>query len=179
MKENKGDDEVILEGLLDELSGVKGFFEAAIILSLLNYLLLVIAEWKLFTKAGEKGWKSLIPFYNIFVSHHIIGMSHIWFILDIVFWVIEVLLEIFEGTPVWMEEVFFSVAIIVTIVSEILHIMKLCYCYTKSELFGIGLFVLPPVFSLILAFDGSEYHPPRSRREHDDHVGTGAQGGEL
>ena len=174
MSEVKGDDDLILESLLEELSEVKGYFEAAVILTLLNYLLLVVAEWKLFTKAGEKGWKALIPFYNIFVSHHIIGMSHIWFIMDIVFWVLEIVLGVVKGTPLWIEDTFFSIAIIMTIISEILHIMKLCYCYTKSELFGIGLFVLPPVFSLILAFDGSEYHPPRSRRDHDDHIPTGS-----
>ena len=27
----------------------------------------IVAYWKLFEKAGEPGWKSLIPFYNLFV----------------------------------------------------------------------------------------------------------------
>ena len=157
---------MIIEGLIDELHNDKRFFEIAIILTILYYLMLTIAQYRLFQKAGEKGWKALIPFYSIFVSHHLIGMRHIWFILDIIFWTIELILEFIEGTPLWIEETFFSVALILTIISEILHIMKLCYCYTKTELFAIGLFLLPPVFSLILAFDKSEYHPPVSHREH-------------
>lgn len=33
------------------------------------YVLLVIAQWKIFTKAGEAGWKSLIPVYNMVVLY--------------------------------------------------------------------------------------------------------------
>ena len=158
---------MFVEHLLDDMRQSPELFETAFILTFLYYLLMTIAQWKLFTKAGEKGWKALIPFYSIFVSQHLIGMRHIWFILDIIFWTIEVILELIEGTPLWIERAFFSIAIIVTIISEIIHIMKLCYCYTKSELFGIGLFVLPPLFSLILAFGKSEYHPPLVHRERE------------
>lgn len=160
---------MIIEGLIEEMTEHPALFEVAMILLLIYYAALTVAQWHIFKKAGEKGWKALIPFYSIFVSHHLIGMRHIWFILDIVFWVTEVVLEIIEGTPHWIEDAFFYMALIFTLVSEILHIMKLCYCYTKSELFGIGLFVLPPVFSLILAFDKSEYNPPRSHKEHAAH----------
>ena len=159
---------MILESIIDEIGKSPQLFEAALILTLLTYAALIVAQWKLFTKAGEKGWKALIPFYNIFVSHHLIGMSHIWFILDIIFWVIEIALELIKGTPVWLEETFFSIAIMVTIISEIIHIIKLCYCYTKRELFGVGLFLLPPLFSMILAFGKSEYNLPlkHKNREH-------------
>ena len=157
---------MIIEGILEQMSEVKGLFVIVTVLGILYYAGLTVAEWNLFKKAGEKSWKSLIPVYNLFVSHHLIGMSHIWFILDLVFWAAEVLLEMFKVTPLWIEDVFFSIAGIFTIISEIIHIMKLCYCYTKSERFGIGLFLCPPLFSLILAFDKSEYHPPRSHRKH-------------
>lgn len=157
---------MIIEGILEQLSEVKELSVIVTVLLLLYYVALTVAQWHLFKKAGEKSWKALIPVYSLFVSHHIIGMSHIWFILDIIFWAAEIALEMFKVTPLWIEDVFFSVAIIFTIVSEIIHIMKLCYCYTKSERFGIGFFILPPLFSLILAFDKSEYHPPRSHRKH-------------
>lgn len=29
-------------------------------------VLMIIAQWKVFTKAGEAGWKVLIPFYNAY-----------------------------------------------------------------------------------------------------------------
>lgn len=156
---------MILEGLLEIIGETKGLFLTAMLLTLIYYVFLTIAQWKLFLNAGEKGWKALIPFYNIFVSHHIIGMSHIWFILDIFFWVMEVVMEFFK-TPDLVEDVILTVAIVLTLISEIIHIMKLCYCYTKSELFGIGLFLVPPLFSMILAFGKSKYHPPKSHRGH-------------
>ena len=36
-------------------------------ISFVLYVLLIIGMWKVFEKAGVAGWKSLIPFYNIFV----------------------------------------------------------------------------------------------------------------
>lgn len=161
-----GADKMIIEGILELLGEEKGLFITAVILTFVNYIFLTLAEWRLFAKAGEKSWKSLIPFYNLFVSHHLIGMSHFWFILDIIFWAAEIYMEIFKIFPVWVEEAFFSIAIVLTIISEIIHIMKLCYCYTKSELFGIGLFLVPSLFSMIFAYGKSEYNPPRAHREH-------------
>ena len=40
-----------------------------IVLAIIYYVLIVIARWKLFTKAGEKGWKAIIPFYNVYVQY--------------------------------------------------------------------------------------------------------------
>ena len=36
----------------------------SVLVSIVSYVLIVIGWWKIFTKAGEAGWKSLIPFYN-------------------------------------------------------------------------------------------------------------------
>ena len=35
------------------------------------YIFQAIADWKIFAKAGEPGWKSLIPIYNIIVEFKI------------------------------------------------------------------------------------------------------------
>jgi len=40
---------------------------AIMLISIALSILMIIANWKLFTKAGEKGWKYLIPFYNVYV----------------------------------------------------------------------------------------------------------------
>ena len=32
------------------------------------WILQIIANWNIFTKAGEAGWKSLIPIYGDYVS---------------------------------------------------------------------------------------------------------------
>ena len=33
------------------------------------WILQIIANWNIFTKAGEAGWKSLIPIYGDYVSY--------------------------------------------------------------------------------------------------------------
>lgn len=48
----------------------------------LAVVLLVIASlWKLFTKAGEPGWASLVPIYNFIVLLKISSMPWWWIIL--------------------------------------------------------------------------------------------------
>lgn len=42
-----------------------------VLLSVAVWVLLIIAYWKMFTKAGEKGWKSIIPIYNIYVAFNL------------------------------------------------------------------------------------------------------------
>lgn len=41
-------------------------------------IILIVAIWKIFTKAGEPGWKSLIPVYNSYILLKISGMSGWW-----------------------------------------------------------------------------------------------------
>lgn len=50
---------------------------------LLGYVLQVVVWWRLFEKAGEEGWKSLIPIYNVWVAFNIAnpnGSNILWFI---------------------------------------------------------------------------------------------------
>ncbi|MBQ9414514.1 MAG: hypothetical protein IJU16_05245 [Clostridia bacterium] len=121
--------------------------------------LFVIAEWRILTKAGEKGWKSLIPFYNVFISHHIVGMAHIWFILEVIVWILELVFEVVKlPDPVVIG--FGIAAGIFTLASELTHIIKMCNCFGKGWGFKIGMIFFPNLFFLILAFGKSEYHKP-------------------
>ena len=124
------------------------------------YVVFVIAEWKILTKAGEKGWKSLIPVYNVFISHHIVGMSHIWFILEVITWIIEIILEFVKGIPSWIALVFGIFTAVFTLVSELIHIIKMCSCFGKKTAFKIGMILIPDLFFLIIAFGQSKYHKP-------------------
>ena len=40
-----------------------------IVFALAWYILQVVAYWKIFTKAGEAGWKSIIPVYNTYTPY--------------------------------------------------------------------------------------------------------------
>lgn len=54
---------VNMEGLL---VGFAGAMFAIILISIALSILILVANWKLFTKAGEEGWKCLIPIYNTY-----------------------------------------------------------------------------------------------------------------
>lgn len=43
----------------------------------------LIANWKLFKKAGKKGWEAIVPFYNSWVLVEISGLEWWWFLLMI------------------------------------------------------------------------------------------------
>ena len=38
----------------------------------------IVCHWKIFTKAGQEGWKSLIPLYNAYVQLQITKQPTIW-----------------------------------------------------------------------------------------------------
>lgn len=45
------------------LAGFAGAMFEIMIISIAISILMIVANWKLFTKAGEEGWKCLIPIY--------------------------------------------------------------------------------------------------------------------
>ena len=51
--------------------GLLAFIMAYALFAFIFYILQVIAYWKIFTKAGEEGWKSIIPIYNGYVQYRL------------------------------------------------------------------------------------------------------------
>lgn len=131
-----------------------------IVFVVISCLAEVIAEWRIFQKAGEKGWKALIPVYDIYVSHRIVGMSHIWFILEVITWVIESLSLGLASIPEWFDIAFGIPVAIITVASGLIHAVKLCDCFGKGFAFKVGTILLPSVFSLIIAFGNAKYRKP-------------------
>jgi hypothetical protein len=53
----------------------------SIIIELLIALLLIVAMWKVFVKAGQPGWSAIIPIYNWIVWCKIVGRPAWWVLL--------------------------------------------------------------------------------------------------
>jgi hypothetical protein len=102
-----------------------------VILFLVILLFLIASFWKVFTKAGEAGWQSLIPLYNLFILVKISGKPWWWFLLLFI--------------PV------------VNLIVYILVFTALAARFNKGVLFGLGLFFLGFIFFPILAFGKAEY----------------------
>src|SRR5438094_3620519 len=54
------------------------------IVGLLIALFIIVAMWKVFTKAGQPGWASIIPIYNLYVSCKIVGRPWWWILLMLI-----------------------------------------------------------------------------------------------
>jgi hypothetical protein len=100
-----------------------------------------IVGWKIFTKAGRPGWEAIVPIYNTWVLvTEICKLEVLWFILTFI--------------P------------FVSIVAAWKISMELAKKFGKSDGFGIGLFLLSPIFAAILAFGDARYQG--RRRDYDD-----------
>ena len=128
-----------------------------LIFALVWWILQIIANWNIFTKAGEAGWKSLIPIYGDYVSYKIAWQtSYFWlsFILGIVASYVA------SANP---DEGMF-LAVIVTLLRIVLTVINIMYCVKLSRAFGhgigfaIGLILLQPIFLLILGFGSDPYY---------------------
>jgi hypothetical protein len=106
----------------------------SIIIGLLIALLLIVAMWKVFTKAGQPGWASIIPIYNLYVWCKIVGRPGWWIILLLI------------------PFVNFIIGIILSI--------DLAKSFGKGVGFGIGLALLGVIFWPILGFGSAQYQGP-------------------
>lgn len=48
---------------------------------LIGYIILVVGYWPVFEKAGEPGWKAIIPIYNFVIAFEIVGLNPWWVVL--------------------------------------------------------------------------------------------------
>lgn len=120
------------------------------------YILQVVAYWKIFTKAGEAGWKSLIPFYNMYTQYKL-TWNPMWFFVLIACGAVNFA---FGGT----EGVFYAIGTLTSLAMGVIGIIsnfKLSQAYGHGACFAIGLILLNPIFMLILGFGSSEYQGPQ------------------
>ena len=95
------------------------------------FVLQIVALWKIFIKAGQPGWASIIPVYNFYV------------------------LLVVAGKPGWWLVLMFIP--LVHIVIAILMSLGIANNFGKDTGFGVGLAFLPFIFFPILAFSDAKY----------------------
>lgn len=110
-------------------------FGALLIPSLILIAIYVIANWKIFEKAGQPGWAAIIPIYNIIVM------------LDV------------QGRPKWWV-IWYLIPVVLYVSALVMFIIQ-CLDYAKrfgkDGGFVAGLLLLNPIFLLILAFGSAQY----------------------
>lgn len=123
-------DETVPEGAAD--TGVAGSIGG--ILGLVWGLIVIIGLWRVFTKAGQPGWASLVPIYNA------------WVLLKIV------------GRPGW-----WLVALLVPVVNVIFGLLlciDLAKSFGKGSLYGLGLAFFSAIFTVHLGLGDARYGGP-------------------
>jgi hypothetical protein len=99
------------------------------------FVVFIIASvWKIFVKAGQPGWASIIPIYNTLIQLRIIARPWWWILLLLV--------------P------------IVNIVILFMLSIELAKSFGKGSGFGVGLVFLPFIFYPILGFGSAQYVGP-------------------
>ena len=107
-------------------------------MSWLIVIILVLALyagwWMIFTKAGEAGWKAIIPIWNVLILLKIVGREWWWLLLMLI--------------P------------IVNIIVWVIVALDLAKSFGRGTGFGIGLIIFPWIWSLILGFGSDTYRGP-------------------
>jgi hypothetical protein len=108
-----------------------GMPTGALLFVLAVSLFMVVASWKIYTKAGQPGWAVLVPIYNLVVLLQIVRKPMWWIVMFLI--------------P------------IVNFIFCILLYVELAKAFGKSVAFAVGLLLLGIVFLPILAFGSARY----------------------
>lgn len=134
-------------------------------------VLLIIGWWKIFKKAGEKGWKALIPIYNFYIAMKIVGMQK-WFWISLLLIAVDgctraisnyspnisdgILRLDYGSHPV--ASIILAVIFIVMITVEVTYAIRTAKAFGRGLGFTIGLVLFPGIFTLVLGFGKSKYN---------------------
>jgi hypothetical protein len=97
-------------------------------------VLMIAGLWKVFTKAGQPGWASIVPILNTYFLCKIAGRPGWWVILMFI--------------P------------LVNFIIWIILCIDVAKSFGKGVGFGIGLLLLPIIFFPILGFGSAQYQGP-------------------
>ena len=97
-----------------------GMLYTVILLVVAYFVLKIVANWKIFEKAGQPGWASIVPFYSNYIEFNIYWGNG-WLFL------IPVVLSLLSGIPL-LGNLFLVVALIIGAITN----------YKKAVAFGLG-----------------------------------------
>ena len=130
-----------------------GFGLIAWIIAFIWWLIKTIALWKAFTKAGEAGWKAIIPIYHTYIEYKIADMKN-WFwyglLIAVIFWIIAAFVPDQQQ-------------LLTDIACAIVWIIYIIVTFKFARKFGWGVFtsilfvLFYPICILILGFGNSKY----------------------
>lgn len=160
-----------------EAAFLGGLVGSMLIVVLLFAVLVVIGGWKIFEKAGEKGWKILIPIYGEYILFKIVGAKKLfWGMLGIT--IVTSIMMAANNIPVdfnasqevineqlnavkWSEHIPYliglTVSCITAIVAEIILSIRMAKAFGKGLAYILGLIFFPEIVYVVLGFGKAKY----------------------
>lgn len=121
-----------------------------------------VAEWCLLNKAGEGGWKLLIPIYGDYTKHKIAGATGIFwgkFALGVFSGLLDLMLGDFvsaeNANGLGFVSLLWIICGITGIVLNIMYYLRFSKAFGQAGGFAVGLILLPVIFIPIMAFSSS------------------------
>jgi len=133
-----------------------------LLVALILWALRIVGHWTMFQKAGEKGWKALIPVYSDYIV-----FKTVWNTRS--FWIYVILVTLstfttgntlqgsangFMGIVTWIST--FGMTVWAIIASA-----KTALAFGKGPLYAFGMVLLPSIFAAIIGLGSSEYRGPQ------------------
>ena len=130
-----------------------GFFAILAAIAVVRYLMKGIGYSKMYSKAGEAGWKAFIPVYNTYTNYKISWNGKFFFL----FAALYILLSLFNSSAVVALQLAAAAASIALIVVMVKQNIKMAKLFGKGNGTGIALMFFPGITSLILGLGKAEY----------------------
>lgn len=145
-----------LAALLTVIAGAIGVI---FVIWLIWTVLQVIACWRIFGKAGEAGWKSIIPIYGEYTMYKI-TWNTLYFWVYIGLALAGMIVFSLAEPDSALRMVAYLISTAATVVN-IIDTHKLSKAFGHGVGFTLGLIFLSPIFRLILAFGSDAYQGPQ------------------
>ena len=149
-----------LNTLFAALGAVAGVI---VVIALVWVVLNIAATWRIFNKAGEPGWKSIVPIYNNYVLYGKVW-STVWFWVTLVLNAVVFYTQpqaVAEGASMTALQMVGAVCMIASMVLYILLNYKTAKAFGKGIGFTLGLIFLQPIFLMMLGFGSAQYQGPQ------------------
>lgn len=135
------------------------------VLEFILLIALIVAEWQIFKKFGEKPWKSLIPYYSIYIKYKNTWSKKafwVFFSTSVGFELLSLssmlVMELTDNPDLASILILIAVPLgIIAAINTILAAFRMAEAFGKGVGFGFGLIFFESIFSLILGFGKAKF----------------------
>lgn len=166
--------------VLEELfSAYAAVMVASVVISIALFVFSLVCKWRIFSKAGEGGWKILIPIYNTYILFKIANAKARFWVRVVLTLAMSALSATFVGSIInyiqvvgYFPEITAQIALrilitfVIWLVIFIINVtvnFSLAKAFGLPAIFGLGLWLLPIIFYAIIAFSDSIQYASRRR----------------